>query len=388
MRVLYVHSGNLYGGVETLLRTVARERGACPEMEPQFALCFEGRLSDELKEEGVRVHEIGGARVSRPASVWRARRALAALIDEVNADVAVCQSAWSLALLGPAVRAAGVPLVFWLHDSVTGAHWLERWARLVPPDLVICNSRFTAEGARRLYPRARREVVYCPVSTNGDARHPPPSDDTRAAVRAELDTPEDAVVITQVGRMEPLKGHAAHLEALAALRDVPGWTCWQVGGAQRPEEVEYLNGLKSLAARLGVETRVRFAGERTDVGRVLAASDIYCQPNSAPESFGLTFAEAMLARLPVVTTSVGGGAEVVDDSCGLLVPADSSGSAGGADALASALRRLVEDAPLRARLGRNGPARVRQLCDASAQLRKVGGLLGELRGGRGDDGRN
>src|SRR3712207_1928251 len=100
MRVLHVHSGNLYGGVETLLRTLARERATCAEMEPQFALCFAGRLSDELKAQGVRVHELGAARARRPASVWRARRVLAEVLRRERADVAVCQSAWSLALLG------------------------------------------------------------------------------------------------------------------------------------------------------------------------------------------------------------------------------------------------------------------------------------------------
>ncbi len=38
MRVLHVYSGNLYGGVETLLVTLARHRDLCPEMEPHFAI--------------------------------------------------------------------------------------------------------------------------------------------------------------------------------------------------------------------------------------------------------------------------------------------------------------------------------------------------------------
>ena len=41
--VLHVHSGNLYGGVETFLTTLAREAAVTPRMTSSFALCFEGR---------------------------------------------------------------------------------------------------------------------------------------------------------------------------------------------------------------------------------------------------------------------------------------------------------------------------------------------------------
>ena len=69
MRVLYVHSGNLYGGVETLQVTLARHRDLCPAMEPSYALCFKGRLSEELIATGVPVHLLNAVRVSRPLTV-------------------------------------------------------------------------------------------------------------------------------------------------------------------------------------------------------------------------------------------------------------------------------------------------------------------------------
>lgn len=372
MRVLHVHSGNLYGGVETLLLTLRRERASCPQMEPQFALCFGGRLGEELRAEGATVHGLGEVRARSPLGVRRARRSLARLLRQEPFDLAVCHSSWSQAIFGPVVRASGVPLVLWMHGAWGGAHWLERWARRTPPDLVVCNSRFTAESAQRLYPRARAEVVYCPVPFGATAARP--STEERAAVRAELGTPAAATVIVQVGRMEPLKGHAVHLEALAALRDVEGWVCWQVGGAQRPAEARYVEGLKRLAARLGIAGRVRFAGERADVAAVLGAADIYCQPNVHPEAFGLTFVEALRAGLPVVTTPIGGAREIVDDSCGLLVPP------GDARALASSLRSLIDGPGLRARLGANGPRRARKLCDPATQLQRLHGLLGALAG--------
>ena len=51
MRLLHVYSGNLYGGIESILLTLTRQRAACPELDAEVALCFEGRLSHELTAE-------------------------------------------------------------------------------------------------------------------------------------------------------------------------------------------------------------------------------------------------------------------------------------------------------------------------------------------------
>jgi glycosyltransferase involved in cell wall biosynthesis len=368
MRVLHIVSGRLYGGVETALVTMARCRLLCAEIEPEFALCFDGRLRDELTASGAPVHMLGEVRVRHPLSVLRARRRLAELLDEREIDVVVCHMAWAQAIFGPSVRASGVPLVFWAHDATDALHWLDRWARLTPPDLAICNSNFTAATMLRLYPRVATQVVYCPVSPpafNGSASG-------RADVRRELNTPADATVIVQVSRMEQWKGQRLHLETLGQLRDRSSWVCWIVGAAQRPQEVRYERELHAVAKQHGIEDRVRFAGQRSDVARILSAADIYCQPNTSPEPFGLTLIEALQAGLPVITSAMGGATEVVNDSCGVLVPPGSTAD------LASALRLLVDDAQLRRRMGESGPARARELTDPAVQLSRLRGALGGL----------
>jgi glycosyltransferase involved in cell wall biosynthesis len=361
MRVLHVHSGNLYGGVETLLATLARHRDLCPKMESHYGLCFEGRLSEELTAAGAAVHLLGKTRISQPVTVLRARRVLSDLLQREHFDLAVCHSSWSQSLFGPVVHSAHVPLIFWLHNPTNGKHWLDRWGRKTVPDMVLCNSKFTAATAGNLFPQVRSEVLYAPVgSPNGTY-----SKTDRATTRAELETPEDAVVIIQASRMEAWKGHALHLEALGMLKDLPGWVCWQVGGAQRPGETEYLNALKRKAAQLGIADRVRFLGQRSDVEKLLAAADIYCQPNTDPEPFGIAFIEALYARLPVVTTDLGGAREIIEESCGVLVPA------GSVEALAATLSSLIKDAAFREKLANGGPARARELCDVKTQLERL-----------------
>ena len=81
------------------------------------------------------------------------------------------------------------------------------------------------------------------------------------------------------------------------------------------------------------------------------------------------FVEALCARLPVVTTDSGGAREVLTENCGVLVPR------GDIFALGGALRTLVEDETLRARLGGHGPARARKLCDPATQLARLREVL-------------
>jgi glycosyltransferase involved in cell wall biosynthesis len=379
MRVLHVSAGNLYGGLETVLVTLARCRALCTELECEFALCFAGKAEHELRAAGATVYRLGEVRVRWPLSILRARRALRSLIKQRAFDIVICHSPWTQAIFGPVVRAAGLPSIFWLHDVVSGRHWLERRAARVVPDGAICDSRFTAAMLPLIYPPpVPCEVVYYPV-----APAPGLSQVDRAAVRAELGAAPEAVVVIQVSRMEEWKGHRLHLNALARLAGVQGeardgsggsgWTCWIVGGAQRPQEARYLEALRAEAGALGLGPRVNFLGQRGDAARLLAAADIYCQPNTGPEPFGITFVEALYAGLPVVTTAIGGALEIVDGSCGILVAPDDPA------ALAAALGRLIEDRELRTRLGAAGPARAAALCDPRAQLQALARALAKLR---------
>ena len=360
VRVLHINAGNLYGGVESILVTLARFRSACPAMASHFALCHEGRLSNELKDAAVPVYLLGGVRISRPWTIWRARRRLRRLLRLERFDLVICHMPWSLAVFGKAVRDTHQRLGFWAHGFHTGRSWLERLALRMPPDLAIANSHFTETGLSNLFPASPRTVIYPPVGLNAG-----PAGTERSKVREQLGAGEDTVVIIQVGRMEAWKGHALHLEALAQLKVAAKWTCWMVGGAQTQVEEEYFAKLEKMAGQLGIAGQVRFLGQRSDVAELLAAADIFCQPNAAPEPFGIVFVEALRAGRPVVSTALGGALEIVDQSCGLLVVPDSP------DALAAALEQLILNLELRARLSGGGTARAAELCDPATQMKRL-----------------
>src|SRR6185295_17380228 len=93
----------------------------------------------ELAAAGVSVHRLPEVRTSRPLTIRRARRQLAAVLESGRFDRVVCHAPWSQALFGGVVKRAKVPLVVWAHGAAA-SHWTDRLARRGRPDLVICNS--------------------------------------------------------------------------------------------------------------------------------------------------------------------------------------------------------------------------------------------------------
>ncbi len=371
LRVIHVQNGGLYGGVERMLSCLAEERERIPEVEPVFAFCYSARLADEIRRTGARVEILGPVRTSRPWQWARAAWRFYRFLGSERFDAVIVHGSWPLAHFGFCARLRGVPLVLWMHNDtkVRYKNFGETLAGLTRPDLVIANSAFTAASLPLLFREPPPHVVLpCPVS------EPPAAivaRKDRAALRRELSTDEDAVVVAIVGRPEPWKGHAELLAALARMKTAQPWICWVVGGAFTPEQAAFLSALEAQARDLGIADRVRFVGQRADVAELLSASDLFCQPNVTPEPFGIVFVEALYAGLPVVTSDHGGGREIVNATCGRLVPP------GDAAALEAALEQLVADAALRETLSSAAP---RRGAEVSAPARVLPALRSALQG--------
>lgn len=361
MRVLHVAAGHIYGGAEKVIETLARERHRCPGLDQAFALCFEGKLETGLHSTGASVDLLGQVRFRRPDLLLKARRRLFEVVERTRPDMVVIHSVWSHVAFAATLRRVPVPIAVWVHDVMSGHHWLERGARRWPPDLLVCNSRYTEAAARTVFPGVPSEIIHGPTSLDvAPARDTSASSSTVAPAR---------LVIAHVSRMVPLKGHRLLLDALARLPVAPDWECWFVGGAQSADEERYESELRDRVAALGLAARVHFLGATDDVMRILRRCHIYCQPNELPEAFGLSLVEALHAGLPVVSTELGGAKEIVTDACGRLVPP------GDVDELALTLRWLLERPAAREALGRNGPQRAWALCNPEVCLAKLNAAL-------------
>ena len=152
----------------------------------------------------------------------------------------------------------------------------------------------------------------------------------RAALRAELGLPEQAIVILTLARLAPNKGHCYLIEAMPeVLRAHPNAHLVFAG---QPDQAEPI--IARIEA-LGLQPHVHLLGFRSDTQQLLAASDFFALPSLA-EGFSLALVEALAAGLPTVATDVGGASEVIQSGQGgiLVPPADSA-------ALATALKHLL-----------------------------------------------
>jgi glycosyltransferase involved in cell wall biosynthesis len=170
----------------------------------------------------------------------------------------------------------------------------------------------------------------------------------RERVRRGLGIPDDELLIVAVGNLYPVKGHVVLLDALAMLGDDARW---HLAIAGRGEEEARLRSQSSAA---GLDARVHILGFRDDIPDILAAGDIFAMP-SLSEGLPLALVEAMSFGLPVVVSRVGGIPEVVSENVEALLVTPSD-----ALALSVALRSLLDDAQLRARLGDAGRTRARR----------------------------
>lgn len=112
---------------------------------------------------------------------------------------------------------------------------------------------------------------------------------------------------------------------------------------------------RSLAGRLGIGSRVSFAGFHTEVGEFYGRASVAVFPSRWQEPFGMTGPEAMSFGVPVVGFDVGGVREWLSDGVdGLLV------RAGDVNALAEALDRLLKDRRQASVYGANAKERMRR----------------------------
>lgn len=143
----------------------------------------------------------------------------------------------------------------------------------------------------------------------------------RADARRALGLPADAPVIVSVGGLVERKGFHRVIELLPALREAyPGLVYLVVGGPS--PEGDLTEALKRQVAEAGLEGAVRFLGPLAPdrVREPLSAADVFVLA-TRNEGWANVFLEAMACGLPVVTTDVGGNAEVVSaPELGIVVP--------------------------------------------------------------------
>ncbi|MEW6298029.1 MAG: glycosyltransferase [Thermodesulfobacteriota bacterium] len=277
------------------------------------------------------------------------------------------------------VRAGGYDLV---HFHTARAHALSPWLAGVPVKRIVTRRMDYAvrrgPATRFLYTRQVDAVVAISAGVRGallaagvpaSSIHLIPSGvrttrfapdpEARVRVRHSYGFADSERVVLSVGALVTRKGHHTLLQAAYALKTQGLPLRYLICG-----EGELRPALETEARRLGLAAEVSFAGFCPDVAHILAAGDFFVHV-PAWEGLGVAVIEALAASLPVIASRVGGIPELIADrQTGLLVPPQDP------PALTAALRRLVQDPPYAAALGKAGQAFARAHFDAEVMAER------------------
>lgn len=294
--------------------------------------------------------------LGRELHPWRDQQALgeiAALIDRIRPHIVHTHTA-KAGLLGRwAAWRAGVPvIVHTFHGHVFDGYFspaktalvvqAERALARITTRLVTVSEEVRRQVlARRIGRPDRFEVIRLGLDLDQFVA----SQERAGELRRELGLGPEAKTIGIVARLVPIKAHEVFLAVAAEVASrVPEAVFLVVGDGERR------GWLEARARDLGLGSRVRFLGWRTDLDRVYADLDVVML-TSRNEGSPVALIEAMAAGRPIVGTRAGGVAELVGNA-GLLADVDD------VSILTRHVMALVGDPDLRRSLGAEGRTRV------------------------------
>jgi glycosyltransferase involved in cell wall biosynthesis len=281
--------------------------------------------------------QLVGAPIFARAILWLAWKAARRQIGLVHLNIAAYGSFYRKLLLALVCRALRVPYVVHIHSGRFIDFWnaaRPRTSGLIALMMrqssgIIVLGRVYADLFADKLPEVLDKVTVLPNAT------------TTRPERLKTITPDQQVRITFLGRLGKLKGTPELVEALGRLATHAGWTATLAGDGDVADT-------RARIAALGLADRVAVPGWLGPAGveDLLAATDVFILPSHS-EGLPMSIIEAFAAGIAVIATPVNAVSEVVQhERNGLLVPP------GEVDEIAAALRRLIDDADLRRRLGR------------------------------------
>ena len=356
--ILFLQSSSeLYGSGKILLQVLGiyRSQGFVPVV----ILPGEGDLAESMRAEGfiVKIKNLGILRrkyVNPKGLINRLKRNIQAYIflNQLHRQYQF-QLVYSntLAVIIGSIWAKNhrIPHCWHIHEILLGPTILIQFlVKLLDSStpIPIAVSESVALHWRRFLKKSKPEVIHNGIpydqflSTDSDAK-------------SKLNLPQDRLVITMVGRINPGKGQVFFLEVARelVLDQLP--VHFVLVGDPYPGYESILEEIEKKINDFGLSEHVTNLGFRLDIPEILAASDLFVLPSTLPDSFPTVILEAMASGLPVIASVSGGACEmVVAGETGFLFPISEGSSA------VSALRTLIENQELRKKMGQAARSRV------------------------------
>lgn len=379
LKVLYVNHTGMVSGAERVLLQILDHLDRS-RVEPIVTCPPDTPLAQLVQDRGVMFASLPHVRARftwNPLRLARYFRSYASSIREFRqsaaletADIIHANSVRAGLLATFAARGKGVPVIWHVHDTMK-MHPISTVIRFVAllfsPLSVIAVSRstethFKGNLLRLAKKRVPSDVLYNAVET--DKFYADAAD--RERTRNALHLADRQFAFATIGQLTPRKGQ---LETIRAFHRVSQQQAEVrlliVGTAIFEHDQQYFELLKTEVTKLGLQQKVLFLGQRSDVNAVLAASDAVIV-NSRQEPFGLVALEALAAGKPVVAASVDGIPELMKDGeTGLLTPD------GDEQALVNAMQRLMRDSALYEKLARLGHIHVATQFTCAVYMQKL-----------------
>lgn len=311
MTVLQVLPALESGGVERGVLEIAE--GLVDHGHRSLVVSAGGRMVRELVDRGSE-HFVCPIGVKSP---WTLRWVpwLRQLMTREQVDVVDIHSrlpGWILWLAWKSLPAARRPR---LISSLHGLHSVNRYSGIMCcGELVIVVSETVRQYVLQNFPHVPSEklrLIHRGIEESEYPRGFQPSALWIESFFSEFPQLRNQSVITLAGRITRLKGHQDFLQMLAALRDAGVAAHGLIVGGTESSKTAYLEEVQGLVAKLGLQDRVTFTGQRSDLKQIYAISRIVVSLSKTPESFGRTVAEALSIGTPVVGYNHGGVAEIL-----------------------------------------------------------------------------
>jgi glycosyltransferase involved in cell wall biosynthesis len=332
----------------------------------------EGDFTPEARARGVEpvvIPELG--RAIRPGRDLRVLVTLVRIFRQLQPDIVHTHTAKAGTLGRLAAWLAGVPVkIHTFHGHVLDGYFspavtrmfveAERTLARMTDRLVTVSPRLRTQLLAMGIGRPEQvEVVPLGLDLARFERARPESPTLRPSLGLSVGTP----LLGIVGRLVPIKDHDTLFQTMARLQpNGPPAHLVVVGdGEERPR-------LEGLAGRLGLGDRIHFLGWRADLETILKELDVVICA-SRNEGTPVALIEAMAAGVPVLSTDVGGVADLLaHGETGWLVPPGDSPS------MARAIQHLLGDEALRARLAAAGRAVALERHGVEGLIRRVEAL--------------
>ncbi|WP_299737601.1 glycosyltransferase family 4 protein [uncultured Roseobacter sp.] len=271
----------------------------------------------------------------------RSLPALRAVLKRINADIVHTNdgrmhSNWSLP-----TRLSGRAHL-WHHRQDPDGFGINKIAPLLANRIVTVSEYAKPNNPLRSIEK-RCDVVHSPFDFDTD---PPDPKAARAALCAELDIEENALILGYFGTIIVRKRPDHFVRSVAAIQaQVPDTPVYGLifGEVERPES-RLDETVPALANQLGIGARVKLMGFRSPIHEYMAGIDAMLVP-ALNEPFGRTLIEAMYLGTPVIATNHGGNPEAITDGkTGFLVDKDDP------EAFVEPVLKLKENPDLKSRI--------------------------------------